>query len=126
MPFKQHNPNPKGLCVGDCVVRAICTIMDDTWEHIYTELAIQGLMMLDMPSANAVWGSYLKNKGFKRSIIPNICPDCYTIREFVSEHPKGRYILATGTHCVAVIDGNYYDSWDSGDEMPIYYWVKEG
>ena len=27
-------------------------------------------------------------------------------------------------HVVAVIDGNYYDTWDSGDKIPIYYWYK--
>jgi len=34
-------------------------------------------------------------------------------------------ILATGTHVIAVGDGNYYDTWDSGQEVPIYYWRKE-
>jgi hypothetical protein len=34
-------------------------------------------------------------------------------------------MLATGTHVVAVIDGNYYDTWDSGDEVPIALWKKE-
>ena len=26
---------------------------------------------------------------------------------------------------IAVIDGDYYDSWDSGNEVPIYYWKQE-
>ena len=29
-----------------------------------------------------------------------------------------------GGHVVAVEDGNYYDIWDSGDEVPTYYWMK--
>ena len=58
-------------------------------------------------------------------IIPNTCPDCYTIADFCNDHPYGTYILATGTHVVAVIDGDYYDTWDSGNEIPIFYWQKE-
>ena len=58
-----------------------------------------------MPSANNVWGSYLRDIGYKRYIIPNTCPDCYTVRDFCIEHAHGRYILATGSHVVAVVDG---------------------
>ena len=40
-------------------------------------------------------------------------------------YPHGTYVLATNNHVVAVVDGNYYDTWDSGDETPIYVWRKE-
>ena len=26
---------------------------------------------------------------------------------------------------VALIDGDWWDAWDSGDEVPVYYWQKE-
>ena len=48
-----------------------------------------------------------------------------TVREFAKDHPEGKYILGTGTHAVAVIDGDYIDTWDSGDEVPIYYFQEE-
>ena len=123
--FKETNINPKGHYVGDCVIRAISTATEERWEKTYVELAIQGFMMSDMPSSNHVWGAYLASKGYNRRIIPNTCPECYTIRDFTEDHPEGTYILATGSHVVAVIDGDYYDTWDSGDEVPIYYWEKE-
>ena len=28
-------------------------------------------------------------------------------------------------HVLTVIDGAWWDSWDSGAECPIYYWYKE-
>jgi hypothetical protein len=40
------------------------------------------------------------------------------------EHSSGTYIAATGRHAVAVVDGNWYDSWDSAGEVPIYYYQK--
>ena len=40
------------------------------------------------------------------------------------DNPYGRYILATGEHVVAIENGDYYDTWDSGDEIPIYYWKE--
>ncbi len=121
----KYNPNPQGKSVGDCVVRSISKVLDYDWERTYIELAVQGFMMCDMPSANTVWGAYLKSKGFIRYVIPVDCPECYTVADFVKDNPYGKYVLATGSHVVTVIDGNYYDSWDSGEEIPVYYWKKE-
>lgn len=105
-------------------MRAISKVLDQTWEQTYDGLCLRGFEMKDMPSANAVWGSYLRLHGFQRYAIPGTCVDCYSIRDFCIEYPKGTYVLATGTHVVAVLDGTYFDSWDSGNEVPIYYWRK--
>lgn len=125
MAFVFYNPNPKGSFVGDCVIRALSKALGANWYETYTELAIQGYAMGDMPSSNSVWGQYLMSKGYRRYIIPNTCPDCYTVRAFCADNPRGKYILATGTHVLTVVDGDYYDSWDSGNEIPIYYFKEE-
>ncbi|MBP5598391.1 MAG: hypothetical protein J6Y02_23695 [Pseudobutyrivibrio sp.] len=123
--YKFYNPNPSLDLVGDCVIRALSLALDLDWKKTYLELAVKGYQLGDMPSSNAVWGAYLKSKGFRRYIIPNNCPDCYNVEDFAYDHPYGTYVLATGTHAVTCIDGTYYDTWDSGKEIPIYYWTKE-
>lgn len=124
--FRKYNANPAGKRVGDCTVRAISTALGEDWEQIYTALALEGFCLCDMPSANHVWGSYLKSRGYSRHLIPDGCPVCYSVRDFCREYPEGTYILALEGHVLCVIDGEYYDSWDSGDEIPIYYWKKGG
>lgn len=124
MGYIRYNTNPVSNLVGDCVVRAISILTDETWDDVYWGIAIQGFLMKDMPSSNSVWGEYLTRKGFRREVIPNTCPACYSVREFCEEHPYGKYLLATGSHVIAVVDGDYYDTWDSGDEIPIYYWER--
>ena len=119
------NPNPNGVYVEDCVVRAICIATDRTWDDVYLNICMQGFLMKNMPSVNNVWGTYLKSIGFVPYALPTNCPDCYTIRDFCAQNRSGTYILATGSHAVAVIDGNYCDAWDSGDEMPISVWRRE-
>lgn len=123
--YRSFNENPGNKNVGDCTVRAISTLLDQDWEATYIGLAMQGFLLCDMPASNHVWGSYLRKNGYRRDIIPDECPDCYTVREFCEDHPKGRYMLALSGHVVAVVDGYYYDTWDSGDKIPIYYWYKE-
>ena len=124
--FIKYNPNPSRLNVGDCAIRSITSATGDIWENVYIELALQGYMMHDMPSANRVWGEYLYNHGFKRRLIPEDCFDCsYTVKDFCKDHPYGTYVVATGSHVVCCRNGNYYDTWDSGEEQVHYYWFKE-
>lgn len=123
--WKQYNPNPRSERVGDCTIRAISKATDQSWDEVYASLCVQGYIMADMPSANNVWGAYLKKEGYKRYIIPDTCPECYTVEEFSKDFPDGVFILALSGHVVCVTDGDYYDTWDSGKEIPMYYWKKE-
>ena len=123
--YREYNPNPQGKRIGDCVVRAISRAIGRAWKETYAGICVQGYELCDMPSANRVWGAYLLEQGFRRYILPDTCPDCYTVEEFCREHPQGTYVLAISGHVVCVVDGDWYDSWDSGQETPIYYWQKE-
>lgn len=124
MGFIYFNPNPQQKVVGDCTIRAISLLTEQDWKQVYISLALLGFEERDMPSSNAVWSKYLINLGYERKIIPNTCPFCYTIKDFCEDNPYGKFLLATGSHVVTVIDGNYFDAWDSGDQVPIYYWFK--
>ena len=122
--YVEFNPNPCKRSTGDCVVRAIAKILGMTWKQTYVELTEQGLKDCDIISSNEVWGNFLKNNGFTRYLIPDTCPNCYTVNDFCKDHPYGEYVLATGNHVVAVVDGSYYDAWDSGREVPIFYFKR--
>ena len=124
MNYIKYNPNPLGLSVGDCVIRAISKVIGMSWKETYIDLIVLGYAMADMPSANRVWAQLLKNKGYEQRLLPRNCPSCYTVRDFCLNNPFGRYIVATGEHVVAIINGNYYDSWDSGNEILSYYFEK--
>lgn len=125
MMFSELNINPLRKNTGDCVIRAIGTVTDRDWDDTYLDLTVKGFEMKEMPSMNNVWGAYLRDMGFTRHIIPDTCPDCYTVGDFVKDHPRGRYVLGTGTHAIALIDGTVYDTFDSTEEIPIFYFEKE-
>ena len=123
--WRNYNPSPVGRNVGDCSVRAVAKALNTDWETAYAMISLNGYLMGDMPSSNAVWGATLRQEGFKRYAIPNSCPDCYTIEQFAEDHPKGTYVVGTGNHVVTIRDGLVFDSWDSTREIPQFYWSKE-
>lgn len=125
MAFVEYNPNPVGRKVGDCAVRAIAKALKTDWETAYTMIAANGFRMGDMPSSDSVWGAVLRQNDFYRKSIPNQCPECYTAEDFCKDHPKGTYVLGFGGHVATVVDGDLYDSWDSRDAVPQYFWYRK-
>ena len=120
-----YNPNPAGRIVGDCSIRAVAKALDTDWETAYAMTAANGFQMGDMPSSDGVWGSVLRQHGFKRYAIPNTCPDCYTVDDFCRDYPDGTYVLGFGGHTATVVNGDLYDSWDSSRETPQYFWTNK-
>ena len=123
--FVFYNPNPVGRRVGDCAVRAVAKALNLSWEDAYAKIVSNGYRMGDMPSSDSVWGAVLRMNGFYRKAIPSTCPDCYTAADFAYEHPEGIYVLGFGGHVATIVDGVLYDSWDSSNEIPQFYWYKE-
>lgn len=120
--WRRCNPNPLGKQTGDCVVRAIAIATGQSWRETYRDLCEIGEIECDMPSSNYIWGRYLKGKGARQFLLPETCPACLSVRAFCKEYPEGVYVIGTGSHAVACIDGDWYDSWDSGSETPTYFW----
>lgn len=134
MSYVYLNVNPKNLSVGDCVIRGIALTTGMDWYKVHDDLCALSRVMADMPSSNRVWKQYLKSLGMVENQIENSCPNCLTVDKFCRDHPDGRYILSTaefskanhnvlvtGTHVLAVINGDYIDTWDSGIDVPLSY-----
>ena len=121
--MKNYNPYHKH--VDDCVIRAIATVTGKSWDEVYLGLVAEGFAEKDMPNSNVIWGTYLLSHGFSRHIIPDTCPLCYTVKQFVRDHKYGKYVLGDGSHAIAVVDGYYIDTFDSGDCTVLFYYRKD-
>lgn len=125
MAYVNFSNNPLRRNTGDCVIRAISVAERISWDDAFWLLAKKAFELADVMTSNATWSALLKELGYQRYVIPDKCPDCYSIEQFADDHRKGTFIVGTGTHAVAVVNGDYYDSWKSGDEIPMYYFKKE-
>ena len=116
------NPNPAKREVPDCVIRAVCIALNKPWLEASDEIYAVARADYSVTVDDHVWGHYLYMKGFEPFLNPFECPKCVTVREFTKMYPTGTYIIGTGNHAIAVIDGDYYDSWDSGNTIPSFFW----
>ena len=119
-----YNPNPKEMKVGDCAVRACCKATYSTWNQVFADLVEIAYRRKDVLSANAVWGEYLNRNGYVRHEVETYMTERSTVNDFCKTHPYGTYVLGLDGHVVAVEDGKYFDTWDSGDRIPLYYWER--
>lgn len=122
--YINYNPNPYERKIDDCTIRALSKVLRISWRQAHDITAAESRDMGYIQDAKPVWGRVLREAGFHKSVIPEEMPDDYTIKDFCDDHPTGEYIVATSSHVVAIINGDYYDSFDSGDEIPVYYWWR--
>lgn len=87
MGFEYYNANSKGRFVNDCVIRAISTAENKTWQQTHEELSEiareQGILLDDVNFVDALLDSRYERTCEKRK----------TVGEFAEENPTGTYLL---------------------------------
>lgn len=129
--FCYYQPNDKDIKdkVGDCQVRAFTKALNLTWLEAFDltipicrELQTYTIFDSDLRKTKEA----MKKLGFIYTGISNkkgtIRP---TVDEFAKNHPNGTYIVTVAHHVVAVVDGKYYDTWDSGGKCMYGFYTKE-
>ena len=123
--YVEYNPNPLYKRVEDCAVRAVSKALNVDWDTAFDLLTEVAKKIADLQNSNLTIDILLRSNGFKREILPNECPFCYTAEDFAKEHDYGIYVLGFGDHVATIIDGDIYDSWDSSSMTPLYFYRKE-
>ncbi len=122
MGYVYYQPN-KTTETGDCVVRSICLATGHGWHFVFDRLVEYARRVQDMPNEFAVYSKYLEDQGFTYRDVKK-GKRRQTVSAFANRHKHGVYILKGLCHVVCVVDGNYYDSWDSGSKLVYGYWKK--
>lgn len=104
--YKYYNANPYNRHIDDCVIRSISILTGRDWEDVFEELSDLasdvGYMFENVPFVE----DYLDKR------YPRECHYSKTLKEFVEEHPKGKYAVTMDGHITAVIDGVVYDTFN--------------
>lgn len=125
--WKYYQPNKKDLKdeYGDCVIRALCKVTNKEWLEIFDDLIPYVREVQGIPNAPQVYSKYLDDNGFKWvGIKAEKGSKRPTVLSFTKEHSEGTYILRVSHHIVAVSDGFFWDTWDSGYKSVYGYYIK--
>lgn len=128
MSYKYYQPNKKDLKdkYDDCVVRALTKVLNKDWIEVFDDLIKYAREMQCMPNSKQCYEQYLKDNGFVYVGISNKKGSKRpTVAQFSKEHKKGKYLVNVANHVVAIIDGKYYDTWDSGKCCLYGYLAKD-
>lgn len=116
--YKYYNANSHNNFINDCVIRAISTIENKTWDESYKELSTlareKGLLLDDVNFVRSLLDERYKRLNYH---------DYVTIGEFAEEHSIGRFLVTTRGHITCIIDGVVIDTWDCRNKLVENIWI---
>ena len=115
--WKKYNPNPQSRNIGDCTLRSYCAAFGITWDKAFdiaSKIAKDNASMIQYVSDKVLTEHFecTLDEEYKKVKAK----DRITVNNFAMTHPYGTYILHVRQHQVTVKNGEYWDSWDSGDK----------
>ena len=110
----EYNPNPQKKNTGDCSIRAYTKAAGITWEEAYDVAMEWGRKLAAIPDDHSVVHRIL-SKHFGYEYTKPAKGEKITVNQFAIAHKHGTYVLWVRGHVVTVVNGHYYDSWDSGN-----------
>ena len=121
--YYNWNENPLQKKVGDCQIRGVATALNQYWDKTLTDLYNVSLEVKNVPNSDEVLKKYMKDLGYTYITFKAIKGQKrMNVKRFAEEFQEGRYLLNCACHIVAVVDGYYYDTWNSGEKCVYGYW----
>lgn len=125
--WKEFNPNPKGKRVDDCSIRAYCKANNLTWDDAFDIAVKVAKEEKDIINSSKVCHKIITEKlGWtlneaSKKVKPK---ERETVQEFCLKHNYGKFILHVKGHLVAVENGCFYDSWNSGEKKVTHFYEQ--
>lgn len=115
--WKKYNPNPQSRNIGDCTLRSYCAAFDIDWDKAFdiaSKIAKENSSMIQYVGDKVLveYFGCTRDEEYRKTKAK----DRITVNNFAMTHPYGTYVLHVRCHQVTVKNGEYWDSWDSGDK----------
>lgn len=124
--YHYYNCNPHRKLTSDCVVRAICSSMGESWESVLNGLVKCSIETGYFMNTQECYGKYLKEHGYVKQKQPTHKDGTKMKFSEFSQVFDGHAVCHCGKgHMTYVADNAAWDIWDVSDEVVGNYWVNE-
>ena len=124
--FTFYNANPKGKFTCDCVLRAICTALDESYNQILKEMIDMSIDTGYEYTDSKCIEKYLESKGWIKNKQPRKSNNKkYTGEEFCRSFKETCIANIGGNHIVCIKNGKVHDTWNSTGGCIGNYWTKK-
>lgn len=128
--YHYYQPNEKDLkdTYGDCTIRALTKALGVSWLEAYDKIVpycreYQASNIFDTPIK--VRAEIMDKLGFDYTgVSVRDGKKRPTVDSFARDHKTGVYILNVAGHVVAVAEGQYWDTWNSGCKSVYGYFTR--
>ena len=110
---------------GDCVIRAIATATNSSWEYVYSKLSELGIEQGLMINDSKNWQKYLENLGYIKQKMPRRSDRTrYTLEEFATELAEENkiYLVKLAGHLTVIKNKKLIDTWNCSYKSVGNYW----
>jgi len=124
--FHYYNANSHNHKCGDCTIRAISTILNQTWEKTFDELIPLCRKYGRLPNDPNIIDKYLKINGFIKQKEPrDFNNKKIRLKNWLEDNPNFNAVAYLGSsHIAAIINGRVFDIWNSSNEILHTYYIK--
>ena len=124
--FRYYNSNPNKNKTSDCVIRAICTALNKSWDDVLKELTEYALKYKYFINCQELYGIYLKDNKWKKHKAPHKRNgDVYLLGEWLKKNGIEAIVTIDDDHLTYVNNHIVYDIWNCTDNEVGTFWTKE-
>lgn len=124
--YRYYNANPANIITDDCVIRAISTALDKSWDDVLKDLFKYSLKYKYFINCQELYEIYLQNNKWQKHKKPyRKNGKEYSLNEWL-EIFGGEAIVTVGEdHLTYVNKHVVYDVWDCTNGIVETFWTKK-
>lgn len=124
----QYKPLPESVLEGmkrhkeksDCTVKALALAYGTSYDWAHAVLKAYGRQRGKGLYTHQVFPQVFKDMEIKHKIGPYTRKERISLKKFCEKHPKGRYVVCSSGHAMAVVDGVVYDWGDKPRRLVVW------
>lgn len=123
--YKYYNANPMKHRTTDCVIRAIGTALNKSWDDVLKDLSNYSLKYKYFITSVELYEIYLRDNGWKKHDTPHKKNgNEYILSEWLEMHRFEAIVTINDNHLTYVNNGCVYDIWNCTTETVNEFWTQ--